>query len=129
MFPRFLVLQHKGGEYAGINLSGLKADLEPIGEILRGAEQHLTKPSTTGNIGLQLHDTKVDRAAISRIVEWLQGVAHHIYRLAVIGASLRQRHLFRRELRRRGINVNVTFVYDWEIAKDWLVGKPRSDRS
>ena len=129
MFPKFLVLQHKGGEDASINLSGMEDQLAPVVDILKEAEQHLSKPSTTGNIGLQLHDTKLDRASVARIVEWLNGVAPHIYRLAVIGAKSRQRFLFRRQLKRQGVMLNVAFVYDWEIAKDWLVGKRQSTRS
>ena len=129
MFPKFLVLQHKGGEYAGINLAGMKDHLAPIWDILSEAEQHLPRPSTTGNIGLQLHDTKLDRASVVRIVEWLNGVASHIFRLAIIGAGPRQAFHFRRQFKRQGVRLNVLFVYDWEIAKDWLVGEPQSTRS
>jgi len=123
MFDRILILQHKGGEYMAINISGLSADREPIWETLDRAEVILERPSTTSNVAFQVLDSKLSKDEVKRITEWLNNMKPHIYRLAIIGATFRERIMLSNAMKRVKAQLNRIFVYDWESAKDWLVGK------
>jgi hypothetical protein len=128
VLPKVMFIQYEGGEYASVNLSGLKDQPDPAWAILDEAGSQLRKPSTTGNVGLHVYDTKLDRPTVQRLVDWLSTVSPHVYRLAFIGASVRGKRLLRRELKHQNLNLNHTFLFDLDEAKDWLVGRHRPSR-
>jgi len=125
MLPKVMFIQHEGGEYISVNLSGLKDAPEPAWDILEEAGSELRKPSTTGNVGLHVYDTKLDRTTVQRLMAWVSAVAPHVYRLAFIGASNSGKRLIRREIKRQNLSLNHTFLFDLDASKDWLVGRRR----
>ena len=125
MLPKVMFIQHEGGEYISVNLSGLKDAPEPAWEILEEAGSELRKPSTTGNVGLHVYDTKLDRTTVQRLMAWVSAVAPYVYRLAFIGASNSGKRLLRREIKRQNLSLNHTFLFDLDASKDWLVGRRR----
>jgi len=124
VFDRILILQHRGGEYISLNISGLTSDREPIWETLDRAREKLKRPSTTSNVALQILDSNLTKDEIERITEWLKNMKSEIFRLAVIGATFRERRLMKKACGKADLHLNWTFLYDWDRAKDWLVGKP-----
>ena len=125
MLPKVMFIQHEGGEYISVNLSGLKSNPDPAWEVLDEAGSELRKPSTTGKVGLHLYDTKLDKPTVRRLMKWLSAAAPHVYRLAFVGTSIRGRRLIRHEIRRQNLSLNHTFLFDLDASKDWLVGRRR----
>jgi len=123
MFDRILIFQHKGGEYISINISGLSEDREPIWETLNRVEEKLRKPSITSNVAFQILDSKLSKDEIERIVNWFKKMKSDIYRIVIIGATFREKYLISKSIKKAKIQLNEKYIYDWDTAKDWLVGK------
>lgn len=99
MLNRILILQHKGGEYISINISSLEDNHELIWETIRQAEKRLLKPSTTTNVAIQILDTKFNQMIADEIVDWLIKMKKDIFRLAIIGATIRHKRTLKKSFR------------------------------
>ncbi len=125
MFNRILVLQHKGGEYLSINISSLDLNKELIWHTIEDAERQLKRPSTTSNVALQVLDTKLTTNEVEKIVFWLNKMKKDIQRLAIIGVNFRGKSIFKKAFKKAKSELNYKFIFDWDTAKDWFVGKIR----
>lgn len=123
MFDRILLLQHKGGEYLSINISSIKDDRSEIWTTLHRAEQIMKKPSATSNIALQILDSKLSKSEINEITKWLKKLNSEIQRLAIIGAKNSEKRSINKYVKLANLQINSKNIFDWDTAKDWLVGK------
>ena len=123
MLDRILILQHEGGEYISINISSLSSRKKELWTTIEHAEKYLIKPSVTANVALQVLDTKLTGEEIDKIVLWLNEMNNDIQRLAIIGADFMEKLRFKKAFKKNNSNVNFKLFFDWETAKDWLVGK------
>ena len=123
MLDRILILQHRGGEYISINISSLSLDKNELWETIERAEKYLIKPFVTSNVALQILNTNLSVREIEKVVKWLNKMNNDIHRLALIGANFLDRLRFKRIFNKTSSSINFRFIYDWETAKDWLVGK------
>lgn len=123
MFDRIMILQHKGGEYISVNVSGITDEREILWETIHRAEKVLNKPSSTSNVAFQILDSRLTKNEIENICSWFEKMQPQIFRLAIIGASFRDKVQFNRSIQKADFFINRQFIYDWDKAKDWLVGK------
>lgn len=119
---RILTLSHRNGDYVAVNVSGPTTTREELQRTLRDAYAYLGRPSATKNVALQVTDAVLDPQEHGEVVEWIRDVHHQVFRLAIVGATPRQRRRLRRGMRRLSVTLNSRFFADWEAAKDWLVG-------
>ena len=83
----------------------------------------MRKPSSTRNIALQILDTKLSKESFDKLTEWLKKMNSNIFRLVIIGARFRDKWLLNKIMKRKFLKLNMQYIYDWDTAKDWLVGK------
>ena len=122
MFDRIMIIQHKGGEYISINISNLTKEKCVIWETLNRAETKLRHPSTTSNVALQILNTKFDKTEITEIASWIYKNISNIQRLAIVGANYFNNKKFKKSLKNKNKFLNFKIIYDWDTAKDWLIG-------
>lgn len=118
-----LILPFHGGTIFCLELDGLGKDRALVLEKFRNDLTELKKPSAPSRIALHLKDTRVDREMAEGILRGLAQPGQHPARLAVVGLTLWERHLWRRLA--RGMEPPLPFPWaffsDYEQAKSWLV--------
>lgn len=93
-----------------------------IWDTIKEAEKRLLKPSTTTNVAFQILGTKLNQLLADEIIDWLIKNKKNIFRLAIIGATIKHKRTLKRSFRKKLDILNYKFIYDWDTAKDWLVG-------
>lgn len=119
---RIMTIAHKGGEYVSINISAMTDNISEVWTTLEQATEYLAKPSATKNVAVQILDTQMGKTEYAKFLDWLSDVAANIYRLAIVGATRRDMRQLTKGIKALSQQPNYRFIYDWDSAKDWLVG-------
>jgi len=69
--PRVMTINHSGGEFLSVDISGLKKDDSLIWPILDEAAKSMRRPSSTRNIGLHVYDTDLSVSCSNKIFLFL----------------------------------------------------------
>ena len=120
---KIFTIDHLGGEYLSVNVSGLKQDTDSLFRITDEMLTWIKRPSVTKNIGYHIYDTEVTNESAERIISSLEKHRDNIFRFCFVGMDFRGRNRIKKCMRKRKLAINHSFIFDLNKAKDWLVGK------
>lgn len=116
-FPMFF----GGGEIWFEHLDGIHEHTELAIEKLERDYQQFKRPSMPSLIAINLDETVVTEALISAVADKLLKGDKRFTRVVFVGVDKKIKRKIEREL--AGASFVLSFINDFEKAKEWLVGK------
>jgi len=118
---------YMGGELHPLHYGSYFDDKKRLFEIIKAEEDFILKSSGTNNrrIWIDLYETTLDNEVIDFLVDHLIAISHKIFKLCLVGCSLRDRQKIRAKMKLKNMDLfsQVQYFSDPEKGKQWLLGK------
>lgn len=116
------ILPFRGGEIWFEHLDGMYRYTDPATEKLKRDSRVFLLPSKPSHMGIVLDETLVTEALVKEIASLLCDERKRFMRVCFIGTDRKIQRMFRRALYGKS-NFSVSFINDFEQAKEWLVSE------
>lgn len=115
-----LKLTFKNGEYFGVELDSLSVYSDIVKDKFLKDIKTIQKPSTPGNIIVNLNQTMVEKDLAELIANEFLNVKGSVKRLAFVGLKSSPKRCITSIFKKADCTFAYTFKNDYEKAKEWL---------
>ncbi len=119
MFPYY----YKGGEIFGTHTGGYHSDEPALLAMLKAEEEFIARSNRCLRLWMDLYEDNLTDRVLNELLATIHRLLPHLFKLALVGFSFRDRWRFNQLKKRSGLGfpVPIRFFDDPEDAKTWLV--------